>query len=55
MVSLFLKAIQHNDSHGTQHLALSLVGMYSAAAAASMPTMTKFSYSSFSVCLSNIS
>ena len=41
------------DSYGTQHLTLVLVGMHSAAA--STWAVTKFSYLSFSVCLSDVS
>ena len=40
------------DSHGKQHLAHSLVGIHSATA--SMQTVTKFSNSSFGVCLSDV-
>ena len=39
------------NSHETLHLALSLLGIYSAAA--SVWAVTKFSYSSFEVCLSD--
>ena len=42
------------DSHATLQLALDLVDMH-AAAAASKWTVTKFSYSSFVVWLSNVS
>ena len=51
-VSFILNA---NVSHRTLCLALSLVGMHSAAAAAaSMWAWTNFSYSSFGVSVSNI-
>ena len=42
-----------NVSHGTLSLALCLVGMHSAAA--SKWALTKFSYSSFGVCVSDFS
>ena len=41
------------DSHGTLYLALSFVGMHSAAA--SIWKVAKYSYSSFRVCLSDVS
>ena len=40
-------------SQGSLHLALDLIGMHSAAA--SIWVVTKFSYSSFGVCLSDVS
>ena len=49
-VSLFF--FNHFDFHWTQHLALDLVGMY--LAAASVWGVTKVSYSSFSLCLSDV-
>ena len=42
-----------NDSHETLHLALSLVDMH--LAAASTWAVTKFSYLSFGICLSDVS
>ena len=50
-LSRFLQAT--NDSHGTLHLPLSLVGMYSAVAC--IWAVTNFSHSSFKVCLSYVS
>ena len=41
------------DSQETQHLAFGLVGMHSAAA--SIWAVTKFSHSSFGVCLPDVS
>ena len=38
-------------THGSLHLALDLVGTHTAAAAASMWAVTKFSYLSFGICL----
>ena len=49
-VRLFLTA---NVSHGTMSLALYLVGMHSAAT--SNWALTKFSYSSFGICVSDFS
>ena len=48
--NFFLSA---SDFHGTLYLALGLVGMHSSAA--SMWAVTKFSYSSAGVCISDIS
>ena len=53
---LFLKLfyfLTTGDSHGTLHLALGLVAMYSPDA--SILVARKFSYSSFRVCVSDIS
>ena len=52
-VSYLVFSFTSSESHGTLHLTLCLVGMHSAAA--SMWAVTKFTYSSFGVCLSNIS
>ena len=50
--TLSLFSLTTNVSHGTLCFALSLIGMHSAAA--SMWALTKFSYSSFGVCVSDI-
>ena len=50
VMSFFLAT---SDSHGTLYLTFGYIGMHSAAA--SMWALTKISYSSFEVCVSDIS
>ena len=50
--SCYLIFLTATDSQATLHLALGLVGLHSAAA--SIWTVTKFSYLSFEVCLSDV-